>query len=229
MLPEVAGLGDGGVGDDPGEVGLGLHLLEDCVHPDFHRHTAVLVGPVLDHLHVLLSLLDGLHQLPLPLGELEVDVAVHLVLAVLPGDVVLAGQQGGRQGVPGRPRLPIDDPEDVGGLGPPPVAQGMAGHHVGDWHGNPCLLEDHPEADIHLSLELGGVGGDVKLLLADAEAVGVVSVGARDNQVPLHPPLPHLVTLVLQLQHLGPEGVQLHLLSLALHRLLVELDELAAT
>ena len=41
----------------------------------------------------------------------------------------------------------------------------------------------------------------------------------------LHRPLPDLVTLVLQLQHLDPEGVQLHLLSLALHRLLVELEE----
>ena len=93
MLPEVASLGDGGVGDDPGEVGLGLHILEHSVHPHFHSHPPVMVGAVLHHLQVLLGLLDLLHQLTLFLGELEVDIAVDVVVAVLAGDVVLAGEQ----------------------------------------------------------------------------------------------------------------------------------------
>ena len=128
MVTEVGA--DGGVGNDPGQVSLGLHLLEHAtlVHP--HRDPPLLVGSVPQTPGLQLGILAGFHQLPPPRSELVGDKAVEMVVHQLPRFPVLAGFEGVREEVPGRVGVPVDDSHDVGGVGPLPLPDGMAGDHV---------------------------------------------------------------------------------------------------
>ena len=121
---------EGGVGDDPGQVRLGLHLLEHAplVHP--HRDPPLLVSSVPQRFGSQLSILAGLHQLPPPWSELVGDEAVELVVDQLAGAPVLASLEGMGEEVPGRVRVTVDDSHDKGGVGPLPLPDGVAGDHV---------------------------------------------------------------------------------------------------
>ena len=136
---------EGRVGDDPGQVRLALHLLK--LAPFIHSHCDPprLVGSIFEALAGQLGLFDCLHQLASPWGQLEGDEAVHLVVDKLLGLLVLASEEGRGQDVPGGARVAVDDPENKGGVGPPPLANWVAGDDILERNLDCGLLLDEPD------------------------------------------------------------------------------------
>ena len=123
---------DGRVGEDPGQARLALHLLK--LAPLIHSHCDPprLVGSIFEALAGHLGSFDRLHQLASPWGQLEGDEAVHLVVDKLLGLLVLASEEGRGQDVPGGARVAVDDPENKGGVGPPPPHRSLK-VHIGNY------------------------------------------------------------------------------------------------
>ena len=128
---------------------------------------------------------------------------------------VLALEEPGGNDVPGRTRKQVGEPDDkVGeGLGTLPMDR-MAGRDVLLGHLNTSLQVDRPEAGLKVGLVPHHAGHLVLGWPVVQKAARVAEDWGAEQEVALHPPLTHFITLLLQLLHLGVE--LLHLLLLLL-------------
>ena len=218
---------EGGVGDDPVEVGLAPNLLEDAPLVHSHRDPSRLVSSILEGLAGHLGQLDLLHQLASPRGELEGDKAVHPVVDKLRGLLVLAGEECRGQVVPGRARVALNDPEHKGGVGPSPLADGMAGNNVTQGNLDSGLLFHQPDAHLGDSLLPHGVQLPVVHLLANSKGWVTLPLRTGNDEVASHGALADVVVVQLQHLHLGLEVGDHGHLSFLLQGPLVDLDDFA--
>ena len=181
----LAGLGDGGVGDEVRQVAGGGHHGPGRVQSHLDRDPAVLVSAVLDDAPLELGVPHRLGQLGLFLCQLEVDVNI-CVSEVVAGGGVPAGEEAGGDHLPGGARPPVVEADDEGGVGALSL-QHVAGRDVTLESFTTSLQLDQPQA--HLSVILH----PVTLGQAAGEGVLAPGVGGGDDKVALHTALLDLI------------------------------------
>ena len=173
-----------------------------------------------------LRLPHHLHHLSSGRGELVVDVEGGIG-EVGAGLGVAASHEAGRELLPGAVLLPVPDANDEGGVGHRPLpAQEMAGGHI---------LQRDSDARLGLNgsdarLRHGLLVGDATLphlLSGQEDALGGGGGRGVEHQVPLHPPLPRLVTFQLHLQQPLLQPLHLLCIGLGVDHLLLKFEEVS--